>query len=163
MRRITLIAFGLSVLSAMPCSAQSETASKYTISVNATTEDDIGKQFAYAIREELRKSAKYALIEDGSLSAYQISLVTLDPNEGRSQTMTVAAVTLTAVNMASLFLNEKVASISQSPLFNLRLLFASWVRTVGSSRVEDSARSLVASVDKEVIELRDRVNKFVPK
>lgn len=163
MRRIALVAIGLSLISALPAVAQQAVEDKLKVAVSATTEDGIGKQFAYALREEFRKSARYALIEDERLATYTVGLVTIDPMDDRNQTMTVAAVTLTSINPAPLFLNEKAVPLRQSPIFNLPLLVSSWVRTVGRNRVADSARSMVASVDQEVIKLHDLLSRSAPK
>jgi hypothetical protein len=64
--------------------------------VDATTEDDVGKQLAFAFKEQIRQSATFAETYDETKAVLGANLVTLDVDEGstRSQTQTVYSLTL---------------------------------------------------------------------
>ena len=109
------------------------------VSVTHSGEDATGKQFAYAIREAIRGSRGLSLSipED---SGVQVRVITIDPSDRASGSVwTVASVVLTMANFMTL---KKGEPQTWYPIY-----LTSHAMTVGQQRVDDQAKSVVASVD----------------
>jgi hypothetical protein len=113
------------------------------VSVDHSGDDSVGKQFAYAVREAVRASNGFRLTAADS-SGLQILIVTVDP-ERRSQSnnsWTVASITYT---MANFLPYEKGNPQTWYPIY-----LTSQVMTVGTQRVDEQARSVMATLDSQL-------------
>lgn len=96
------------------------------VTVEHTGEDSIGRLFTYEIREVIRRSAGYRLVDPGT-GSIQILIVTHDPLDRRSTSdFTVASVVVTVVNLRPYDAND--------PSTWLNYYLSSWVVTVGRDR-----------------------------
>jgi len=113
---------------------------KTLVFVDHTGSDAVGQELAYAVREELRRSAAYdAGSEDKAL--FMIELVTLDWGERAGN---ASAVSVTYV-MSNLLPLQKGNPQTWLPIF-----LRSSVLAVGRDRVKDQARAIVANFDAAV-------------
>ena len=128
----------VTVLSVSMASAQ--TGSRYAVFVSHSGEDSVGRQLAYAVREELRRSAGYSAGDERE-SPWTIALVSLDMDGSSSQrgNRSAVAVTFTMRNL----LPYKAGS----PQTWLPIYLSSSLYFVGSARVEEQAKSVVAGLD----------------
>ena len=105
--------------------------------VNNSSDDAVGRQLAFELREGIRRSAAMELadrMQDGRL---YIRLVTLDPDdEGRR---TVYSATLT------------MQTFHETPV---EMYLTSLVGTCGRNRVAECSRGLMARVDEQATDLR---------
>ena len=140
LRCVSVAVLAMSVLASV---ASAQTTTKYAVFVSHSGEDTVGKQLAYAVREELRKSAGYSAGSERE-SPWEIGLVSLDPDRSSGQpgNWSAVAVTFTMRNL----LPYKAGS----PQTWLPIFLSSGIHIVGSSRVEEKARSLVAELDRLV-------------
>ena len=120
--------------------------SQVKVSVTHSGEDATGKQFVYAIREAIRgsKALTLSIPED---SGIQVRVITVDPSDRASGSLwTVASVVLTMAN----FIPFK----NGDPQTWYPIYLTSHVMTVGQQRVDDQAKSIVASVDAAIEKYR---------
>ena len=129
------------VLSVSMASAQ--IGSRYTVFVSHSGEDSVGRKLAYAVREELRRSAGYSAGDERE-SPWLIEMVSLDTDGGGSLagSRSAVAVTFTMRNL----LPYKAGS----PQTWLPIYLSSSLYLVGSARVEEQAKSMVAELDRLV-------------
>jgi hypothetical protein len=109
-----------------------------SIILESTGEDRVGKDLVYAVREEIRKSAGYKLVDSSADAALMIMLVSLDVEDQESQkgVRTAAAIVVTgAPATANRYLD-------------------SYVVVVGRDRTATIARSILASIDGTLARLR---------
>lgn len=100
----------------------------------------MGKRLAFALRETIRNSSGYRLAQiDNTLFA--IHIVTFDPDKNASTTglRTVGSVTYTMSNL--LPIEER------NPQSSYSIFLSSSVFLVGSSRVEEQAKEIIAYLD----------------
>lgn len=134
------------ILTTQGVSAQNQD-SKVRVSVSHSGEDSVGKQFVYAVREALRASNGFRLstVED---SGIQVTIVTVDPE--RSSTSgsywTAASITYTMTNFLPY---EKGNPQTWYPIY-----LTSQVRTIGTQRVGEQARSVMAAIDSAIEDFR---------
>lgn len=114
------------------------------ISVSHTGDDSVGKQFAYSVREALRASKGFRLAPPEN-SGISVRIVTIDPERAADSKSywTVAAVTYTMTNFIPY---QKGNPQTWYPIY-----LGTHVMTVGSQRVNEQARSVMASID-EILE-----------
>src|SRR5437870_1725645 len=74
-----------------------QTPTKLKISVSFNGQDAVGSEFAYELREAIRRSAGYDLGSDRDY-VITIHVVTLNPDETQTQTRTIASVSYTMYN-----------------------------------------------------------------
>lgn len=102
------------------------------VALSSTASDQIGSRLAYEIREGIRRSAGMTLVDDKNEAAVRVYLVTMNPDEERSQNWTVYSVVYTVMNVrapsSSVFVNH-------------------FVGTCGSGRVSACASGVVATAD----------------
>ena len=135
-RKILSLVFALLLL---VCGASQAQDQKIGVSVSHTGDDSSGVQFAYAIREAIRGSQGYRLVQSDE-PGIQVRLVTINPEDNTtSSNWTVATVVLTMTNFLPL---DKKDPQTWYPIY-----LTSHVMTVGRSRTESQARSVIASVD----------------
>jgi len=152
------LALALALAAGAPADAQQPSAAtqRTTIAVSFNGDDAVGKQLAYAVREELSRSARYQLAEPTKTAAYGINLVSLDP-DGKDGNRTVVAISITATNLYGLmgFLPDtfpKTSYMVVSPF-----LLDQSVLIVGSKRVAQTANEIVADMDTKI---REELEKF---
>ena len=125
---------------------------KIGVSVSHSGDDVVGQKLAFSLKEVIRGSNGYQLIS-GPAASMRVALVTLEPENSNSRkgTWTVASVVITMRNF-----NQYVKTEPHSwyPIF-----LTSLVMTSGSNRVEDTAKSILASVDAALEEYREDVRK----
>lgn len=119
---------------------------KILISVSHSGEDVVGESMAYAVREELRKSQAFN-VAPAKEALFDIQLISLDTDlASKSGASSAIAVTFTMANL--LPLNSK------DPQTWLSLHLQSSVVIVGRNRVDQQARSIVASLDAAIEDLK---------
>ena len=113
---------------------------KIAVSVSHSGEDSVGKQFAYAVREALRASNGFRLVSSGD-SGLQLQIVTVDPERSSASGnyWTAASITYT---MANFLPYEKGNPQTWYPIY-----LTSQVMTIGTQRVNEQARSVMAALD----------------
>ena len=98
--------------------------------------DDRQQVFAYELREQLRASARYDLATAPEDAAFAIRLVTIDGDEPDQGNYSAVAATITMLpDSKDIYLNTIV-------------------QIVGRDRVTNMVRSLLASVDQQVEQIR---------
>jgi hypothetical protein len=125
---------------------------KVSLSVSHSGKDSIGKQLAFAVREAIRSSAGYKLVgrDDAGM---EVLLVTLDPETSgqASSNWTFVAVTVVMTNFLPY---EKGNPQTWYPIY-----MTSVAMTVGSNRINEQARSILATVDEALEKYRTEVRK----
>jgi hypothetical protein len=144
-RRIVLSTFlALFILASVGVSESSaQTRPRAGVCVAQEGEDAVGSRLAYAVREELRKSAGYDVVER-SKCLYRISLISLDLASG-SESQGVRSTVSVVVTMTNLLPLKASDPQTWYPIY-----LTSGVFTVGSSRVDDQAKSVMALLDQAV-------------
>lgn len=140
-RVLSIYLLFLAVLSLpLPATAQNE---KIPVSVTHSGDDAIGRRFAYAVREEIRSSNGYRY-ESGPQAFLRVSLVTMDPDSvpGNAGSWSVATIVLTMRNLNQF--EEK------NPQTWYAIYLTSSLYTIGQSRVESQAKSVMAMIDQAV-------------
>lgn len=84
--RLSIFAMIFVMFAAPPSFAQ---ANPVKIYVSSTSQDQLGKQLAFALRERIRSSGGYAEAYDSDSATVEIKSVTLDPDELSSQGRTI--------------------------------------------------------------------------
>lgn len=137
---VTLFAVAISYLSPVAHAADEIKAS---VAVRHAGDDRIGQKLAFALREVVRASHGYQLVS-GPSALFRVSLNTIDPEYETKYKgiVTVAAVIITMRNF-----NEFEDGNPQTwyPIY-----LNSSVLMVGSDRVEDFAKSILADVDSAI-------------
>lgn len=143
MRKIAYFLFLTATLLSGIASAQNNDG-KVAVSVSHSGEDSVGRQFAYAVREAVRSSNGYKLVPNAD-SGIQINLVTIDPEKTSSSGSywTAAAVSYTMTNFIPF---EK-----GNPQTWYSIHLNTQVMTVGTQRLNEQARAIMATID-EVLE-----------
>lgn len=144
MKPSTLIRLFAAVLLAalLPfAAAADETDSKVAVTVSHSGDDAIGKQFAFTVREAIRLSAGFRLTAARD-SGMQVHIVTVNPETAGDANWTVASITYTMTNFLPL---DRKNPQTWYPIF-----LTSHVMTVGSRRLQDQARSVMAALDAQL-------------
>lgn len=120
---------------------------KVTVAVSHSGDDNVGQELAFALRETIRASNGYQLVSEES-AIITVSLVTLDPEVAGSSAggWTVASVAITMYN----FLPFK----EEDPQTWYPIFLTSSVVTSGSYKTDETARSILATVDAAVEQYR---------
>ena len=121
--------------------------SKVRVSVSHIGEDQIGKQFAYAVREAVRGSNGFRLTP-GVESVVQINIVSVNPERSSSAggNWTAAAVIYTMQNFNPF---DK-----GNPQTWYRIYLTTVVMTIGVQRVDQQAKSALATLDEALEQYR---------
>lgn len=123
-------------------SAQGQT--KYLLSVDASTDDDVGKSFVFELKSAIANSGVYRLVDkEQQVSGLQLSVVSLS-NQGNDSNNASAAV--------SVVLTLKTES-------GLPVLLQHWVVSVGRESTTSMAHRVLSQVDDEVSKLRQALSK----
>lgn len=129
---------------------------KINVYVDHTGSDPVGQRLTFALREAVRASRGYELASAG-LSFVHVSLVTLDPDSSTSLVgnSTVVSVVITMQNPGWMEVgNQRKGSTTWYPFF-----LTSKLVVVGSNRVDESARGILATLDAAVVEFRAATQK----
>jgi len=115
-------------------------ASAQKIYVDSTIESDdlIGSRFAFAFKEQLRKSASYVLVDGSYGDGLTLSMVSTSTSEKHASALSIV-LTVRSGKSGDLLLNH-------------------WVMVVGNSRVDEMANTLLAKVDESAGALRQALN-----
>jgi hypothetical protein len=135
------VAFSLLFFPSGTTSAQTKSEQRISVSVEHSGDDAVGNLLAYALREQIRRSAAYQYSANDN-AVFSIRLVTLDPSSENTGNSCVAAVTMTMAN----FIPFK----KDDPQTYLPIYLTTIAMTVGRKMVEEQAVSIVASLDKEI-------------
>jgi hypothetical protein len=132
-----LVAVFLFVLVSASALAQD---AKVAVSVAHSGADAIGKRLAFAVREAIRSSSGYRLVGQDD-STLEVKLVTLDPETSPQSAnyWTMASITIVMTNFIPY---EKGNPQTWYPIY-----LTSVAMTVGSSRTEEQAKSVLATLD----------------
>lgn len=133
MRRI--VAAALVVMCVGDVGARQQAAT-IPIYVQHSGDDRVGTDFAYQVREQLRRSAGYPLILKEADAAIVVSLVSLDQNCGRADLASVVAIAF-------------YVNVANRPLLNHSVML------VGKEKTDSMAKTLVASLDHAVEQFRN--------
>lgn len=135
-----LLAAILASVILLPSAHAEDKDDRIPVSVLHTGDDSVGKQFAYSVREALRASKGFQLTSDED-SIITVRIVTLDPetNANSKNYWAVAAVTYTMVNINPYEENN--------PQTWYPIYLTSQLITVGSNRVNEQARAVMATID----------------
>ena len=123
--------------------ARAQPGQKVQVSVSQAGDDIVGSRLAFAVREEIRRSAAYELT-DVSKSLFNISLVSLDLAVS-GETKGVRSSAAMNVTMMNLLPFKKSDPQTWYPIH-----IDAFLLTVGSSRVDEQAKSIVADFDAAV-------------
>lgn len=136
--QLILLCFALAV----PNFASSQN-TKIPVSVDHSGSDTVGQRLAYAVRETIRGSNGYRLAS-GRDAVLRISLITLDPERTPSNAgyWTAAAVGYTMRNDLPLDRSD--------PQTFYPIHLTTSIVTAGTSRVDEQAKSIVATLDTQV-------------
>lgn len=116
---------------------------KYLLSVDASTDDDVGKSFVFELKSSIANSGVYRLVDkEQQVSGLQLSVVSLS-NQGDSNNQSAAV---------SVVLTLKTES-------GLPVLIQHWVVSVGRDTTTSMAHRVLAQVDDEVSKLRQALSK----
>ena len=134
------IALAFLLVSPMVADAQDQ---RISVSVSHTGEDNVGQRLAFALREVVRSSAGYRLV-DAREATFRVSLVTLDPERSQSAagSWTTAAVTVTVRN------THPFNSSNPQTWYPIHLSTA--IVLAGASKAEDQAKGILASLDASI-------------
>lgn len=121
----TLVAFTSSVAAQVP------------VWVGNSSDDYLGKQLAFEIREGVRRSAGMALADRRQDGRIYLRLTTLDPDDNNRQTVYSATFT--------------VQTYHDIPL---EMYLTSLAGACGRSRIAECARNLVAAADEHATDLK---------
>lgn len=115
----------------------------HSVAVRHVGEDNLGNQLTYAIREQIRASRGFTLI-DGPTAEYRISLVTLEPesDQERKGHRTIVSYTFSAKNT-----NEYRDG---SPQTWYSLYITSGISIVGAKKIAEQATDILAALDESV-------------
>lgn len=108
--------------------------------VDATTNDPIGTQLVYFLRETLRGSNGMQLVDSEDDSVIQIRLVTLDPDHDAIQTVYSAVITSNQIG------NDTA-----------KLYRTNIVGRCGADRVQSCAIGLASDLDKQLVAIRQEI------
>ena len=146
LRRLFLITIGIAATKAH---AQS---SRTRIAVSHSGTDQVGNEFAFALRESIRNSSGYELVPE-ERARYFVSLSTLDPQADLSTNgnLTAAAITVTAKNPGP------VSPRAPHTWYEVHL--TSSVNVVGRDKVEVGARRALASIEAAIEKYRAAGNR----
>ncbi len=111
------------------------------VSVSHAGEDSVGQRLAFALREAIRSSAGYRLV-DYKEALFRVSLVTLDPDRSLSGNKTAAAVTYTVRNT--------LPFKDSNPQTWYPIYLTTSIVIAGADRTEDQARGILASLDANI-------------
>jgi hypothetical protein len=140
MNRI-LIAFALALLATVVCSKPASAQNVYVES-SVRSDDFAGNAFVFAVKEQLRKSATYNVLDVSDGKSVEIDLVTLKTGDGVSAVSVVTRLPWTD---------------GGSFIISHQLLL------VGQSRVQEMAVDLVADTDASLSKLRADFQKHLGK
>lgn len=130
----------LALLSLSPGLVQPQATPRIPIYVEHSGDDTIGLRYAFAVREQLRKSAGFALASSTRTAAITILLATVDmPGGLDGDRGTAVGYSLIVNNRASTFLTAGV-------------------RLVAASRLEHWSNELIARLDATLDEWRQRLS-----
>lgn len=107
--------------------------------VSGTTEDSVGRQIVFSVKESIRRSAGLSLAESEADSRIQVQLVTLDPDAPDGSRRTIYSAVWT------------VRTLHQTPV---TMYLTQFVGICGQNRVAGCAQNLVAITDEQVSKVR---------
>ena len=124
---------------------------KMAVSVSHSGADSVGTQLAFAVREAIRASQGFKLIQPDD-PGIQVRLITINPDDdSTASNWTVATVVLT---MSNFFPYDQKNPQSWYPIY-----LTSHVMIVGRSKTDAQARSVLASVDAAIEKYRREVRR----
>jgi hypothetical protein len=123
---------------------------KTTIAVNHSGDDLVGQRLIFAIRETIRSSHGYQ-IESSPRAAYRINIVTMDPESGSSKNGLSAIAAVTIVKKNTTTFNPR------DPQTWYPIYLTTSVVSVGSKRVDEISKSIVAMLESEIEEYKSDV------
>jgi hypothetical protein len=136
----SLFVFAILTVAAIPARA-ADPVVKFSVSVDHSGDDSVGKMLAFSLRDAIASSSRYKLAQRNGV--FRISLVTLDLGRSDSPGLsTAAAVTFTSTNGNAL--NDRNPD-TWYPIF-----LSSSVAVVGVKRVDQQAKAILASMDSAI-------------
>jgi hypothetical protein len=107
---------------------------KIAIYVDGAGTDTVGTTFLYQLREQLKASQSYRLVDDEEDAAFHVGVVSLDPDHTRNASVrTIVSISL---------------SIETS--WEHDYLVTHWVVLAGADMVNSSVTDVIAAVDKHI-------------
>jgi hypothetical protein len=115
-------------------------AQRLAVTVTHSGDDPVGKTLAYSVREELRRSALFevTVFEE---SVFRIDLISIDAGTSRDNEGLSSAIA------ASYTMRNGVPFQTDNPQTWYPIFLTATVHTVGRSRVDEAAKSIVATLD----------------
>lgn len=130
-----LVFLVLTAIAATTASAQ-----QAGVYIDATSEDVVGKQLVFELREVIRRSASMTLADREQDARFILRLVTLDPDDGaNARAMTVYSAVIT------------MNTLHDTPI---EMYLTNRVGTCGSRRTDSCAKRLAAALDEQAIAFR---------
>jgi hypothetical protein len=126
------------------CCVLPATAQKVFVDPAIQDHDYIGQRFAFALKEQLRKSASYKVVDAGDDKPLTIHLLTMSTSDNN---------VLSAISVLVVIPTEDGLTF----VLDHRLLL------VGRDRVDDMASTTMANLDKSLSELRAALQAGMPK
>jgi hypothetical protein len=125
------LAFATTLAAVGPSAAQN----KINIIISTTSEDAVGRQLVFQVRDKIAKSGQLQLGTKGD-RGLNVHIVTLDPDNDGAQTNTIYSFVLTI------------------PGENLPLYLTNYVGVCGKTRTESCADTLFGAIGEQLEEIR---------
>lgn len=138
MKRILAVAV-LSLAAVGPALAQPPQQQKIPISISYDGNDAVGTRFVFAIKENIRRSATYELVDSGR--SIKLQMVSVDVNSADQGITSAIATAITAHYMGD---DGKWGDAYVNTMIDV----------VGKERVEDMAHNFLATIDNYLTTLR---------
>ena len=121
-------------------------AAKAPVFVQHSGTDPVGERLSFAVREAIRASSGYELASQSAKSIYRINIVTIDPEHGAlAGHATIASIAFTMKNTNPFR--------DHDPQTWYPIFLSSQVLIAGSRVIEEQAKSILAGLDADVVQL----------
>jgi hypothetical protein len=131
--------FLLMLLLSLPSASRAQATNVYVV---ARSEDEVGTRFVFVLKEAIRRSAAFRLVDRQADTVLTLHLVTMEtPSESRGSA-TSYSVTWTF----------RTSHETKTPI---SVYMASTVGSCGRSRVEECAHGVLADTDQQATKARD--------
>ena len=144
-----LIATLFLLITVLTNSTNGQSTNRIRIWVSLSGDDTIGQGIAYAVREELRRSSIYE-VATSETGMFQVRIISIDAGDNEGN-MSAIAVSYTMFNYLPL---DEGDPQTWYPIY-----LTTEVLLVGRNRIEQQAKSIVATLDQSIEIFKSQINK----